>query len=222
MMLFFDFDGTIIDISQKYFCVYSDFVRMHGGTALTQRLYWELKRSETSDKEILDASHLPDLDPDLLRRHIRNNIELEQFLQNDQLFDDAAAILDRLSSSYKCYLISMRRNRPMLQKQLRWLNIERFFTAVLTPIISVEEGGEAMLSSKAAALERLGITSPSLIVGDSGLDIMTGKKLRIATCAVTTGIRNESILKKYEPDFIAGNLLDLDAIVRRLESVVSG
>jgi len=221
MMLFFDFDGTIVDISGKYFSVYSDFVRMHGGSAMTQRQYWELKRSETSNKEILDASHLPDLDPDLLSQHIINKIELEQFLQNDRLFDDAAAVLDRLSSRHACYLISMRRNRPMFQKQLRWLNIEHFFTAVLAPEFSVAERSKAVLSSKAETLERLGITSPSLIVGDSGLDITTGKKLGIATCAVTTGIRNESALKKYGPDFIVNTLLDVDEIVSRLDSVVS-
>ncbi len=222
MMLFFDFDGTIVEISRKYFCVYSNFVRMHGGTALPQRLYWERKRSNDTDRAILDASHLPDLDPDLLRRYVRENIELEQVLQNDQLFDAAAAVLDRLSSRHTCYLVSMRRDRVMLHKQLHWLNIEHFFTAVLTPKVSADARSESVLSSKAETLAKLVITSPSLIVGDSGMDIITGKKLRIATCAVTTGIRNESLLKTYEPDFIVSTLRDIDDIVHRLEPVGTG
>ncbi len=216
MMLFFDFDGTIVDISGKYHRVFSAFVQLHGGASLSQEHYWQLKRSEASDKEILDAASLSRLNPGLLREYMKDHIEREHFLESDRLFDGAAAVLGELAAKHACYLVSMRRNPPALQRQLQRLQIQNHFVAVLTPQTGLQEGAESAEPLKCTALRQVPISGKSLIIGDSGMDIVTGKKMGLFTCATTTGIRNQSVLKLYQPDFMIRSLQEVTDIIDRI------
>lgn len=213
MTLLFDFDGTIIDISNKYYAVYSAFVRERGGTSLSKRQYWDLKRSAASHDEILQASQLDRTSPEDMKRHIRNNIELEEYLRYDSIFDGAGEILREVAEAHPCYLVSMRRNPLMFQKQIEWLGLRDYFKETITPGNFAEDPDASVVTPKGELLRRLKIASPAVIIGDSGMDIITGQQLGITTCAVTTGIRDRKVLEGYAPDFIIEGLREIREIM---------
>lgn len=53
----------------------------------------------------------------------------------------------------------------------------------------------------------------SMIIGDTELDIQSGKSAGAVTCAVSYGYRTRENLKKYNPDFLIDNLRKLNSIL---------
>ena len=53
----------------------------------------------------------------------------------------------------------------------------------------------------------------TIMVGDMDLDMLSGKKAQIMTCAVTYGIGKKEDILKARPDFIIDNILDLKKII---------
>ncbi|MDH5810977.1 MAG: HAD family hydrolase [Candidatus Methanomethylicaceae archaeon] len=53
----------------------------------------------------------------------------------------------------------------------------------------------------------------AVVVGDTEMDIKPCKALGVKVVSVTTGIRTEEELKKYEPDFIISGLKKLPALI---------
>ena len=54
----------------------------------------------------------------------------------------------------------------------------------------------------------------SIIVGDMDLDILSGKKAGILTCAVTYGIGKKKDILKAEPDYIIDDIGELKDIIK--------
>lgn len=49
----------------------------------------------------------------------------------------------------------------------------------------------------------------TLMVGDSPIDIKTGKRAGVATCAVTYGLGERSVIEKAKPDYMVDNIAEL-------------
>jgi phosphoglycolate phosphatase len=212
MTLLFDLDGTLIDVRAKYYRVYCLFLDAYRVDPLQVGIFWEMKRAGETYQKILQASRLGFIDNSVLHDFVRENIEKEDVLLLDQLFDGAEEILAALSKEHDCYLISMRRDQEMFRRQVGWLGITKYFKQVInaSPLGRPEQSD---LTAKSRALKALGLSPRLLIVGDSGMDIMTGKQLGATTCAVTTGLRNENVLRRYDPDFIVGSIAELDEVL---------
>jgi len=213
MLILFDFDGTLVDVKKKYFAVYSDFVEFHHGTALPIENYWRMKRRNASIEEILHASNIQNIEPTVFKDYIKNNIEKEKFLRLDMLVPKSLNVLKDISINHTCYLVSMRRNQKMLLAQTEWLGIKPFFTRVFSPQPFIEQEDASPNTVKSRLLGEIDLYLPALIIGDSGMDIKTGKRLAIHTCAVTTGIREKSFLKQYCPDFIINSIGDIYGVL---------
>jgi phosphoglycolate phosphatase len=216
MMIFFDLDGTLIDVSQKYYAVYVAFVRNSNGVPLPLDAYWEIKRGNASPEDILAASRINDQAPRALDEFVKANIEREEYLRLDRLFSFTDFVLHKLSFEHICILISKRRNKILFEKQTEWLNIKKYFKSVIAAGNMSENGAVTSGTEKSDAMKALEITLPACIIGDSGMDILTGKSLGITTCAVTTGIRNREILQSCDPDFIIDKLADILDVVEKL------
>ena len=51
--IFFDLDGPLIDVSNKYYAVYSYILAKYGFKTLPMSLYWQMKKEKRSIGEIL-------------------------------------------------------------------------------------------------------------------------------------------------------------------------
>ena len=51
-MIFWDLDGPILDVSDKYFTLYKNILLDNNMQALSKKEYWSLKKSETTLSDI--------------------------------------------------------------------------------------------------------------------------------------------------------------------------
>ena len=52
-MIFFDLDGPILDVSEKYYKVYADILSQKGFRVLSKTEYWDAKRNKIPEYDIL-------------------------------------------------------------------------------------------------------------------------------------------------------------------------
>lgn len=220
MTLFLDFDGTLADISRKYFRVYAAFVRQLHGIAVSQSVFWRMKRAHWPVPKLMEASGLPASYADRYLRFFESRIERAEFLRLDRPFPGVKRVLERLSVRHECYVVSARRNPARLNREMDRLGLRRYFKGVVVVERPGESSATGRMTPKARALRQLSFTRPALFAGDSESDILTGRQMRMTTCALTTGICNERILRSYRPDFVLRSLHGLIGVVKNRSSAL--
>ena len=53
MILFFDLDGPILDVSHRYVRLHQDLLRPHGHAGMDPAVYWARKRARRSEDDVL-------------------------------------------------------------------------------------------------------------------------------------------------------------------------
>ena len=133
----------------------------------------------------------------------------EHLLDNTTLYPGVAEALDGL-----CHLkLAVLTNKPLKPTQaiLQGLQIQNQF-AVVYGGNSFEQkkphpvGIEQILADTGAVRER------TLMVGDSYIDIQTGRNAAVATCGVTYGLASDT-LHEPKPDFLINDLRELSRVV---------
>lgn len=207
LKIFFDFDGTLIDVSTRHYRVYSELAAMFGGKPLTKQVYWELKRAKAAWPDILIKSKLtPDVMDDFLAEFIKR-IEDPAYLQLDKLLPDSKRVLQGLRKSYELFLVSLRRNENNLCEEVRSLGLGGYFTKILSAHSETDGSDKKteLIKNELVPGQR------AFIVGDTEADIKAGKLLGQTTVAVLSGIRDKAFLAKLDPDFIIPSVADLQA-----------
>lgn len=211
--VFFDLDGTLLDVSVRNYRVYSELVTEAGGTPLDKDIYWNLKRKKAKWPELLPKSRLsPAIEKEFLDKFIAR-IEAPEYLELDELFPESQNVLQEVSSRFNCRLVSLRRNESNLRRQLERLAIADYFTKVLSGH-SESDGYDKKI---ALIKGELG-ADRGIIIGDTEADIVTGKTLGMIAVALTSGIRDAQFLNALEPDYIIdgiGQLTSLPMFVQK-------
>src|SRR3990167_5376708 len=125
--IFFDLDGTLISLKNRYIKLFQDFLRSPE-TEITPDDYWNLKRLGKNDYEILSAKDEKKLIIKIATR-VRH-IEDKKYLNLDKLHPHTKKILLSLKN-YKLTLITMRKNSRNLRYELNTLKINKFFDEVI-------------------------------------------------------------------------------------------
>ena len=159
---------------------------------------------------------LPLLEKVLANSNRKNNIKKalkifrahyeEHLLDNTCFYTGVIEILEYFSGA-NMGLVS---NKPeqFVKKILKGLNIDRFFGIVI--------GGDS-LKTKKPEPEGIHIimnsfnkaSGKTIIVGDGGVDIQTGKKAGIHTCGVSYGLRDRRELIDAGAEIIIDHILEL-------------
>lgn len=209
MKILFDFDGVLVDNAPRYWAVYTSILKSAGYAPLPLKNYWSLKKKGLPNKKIIPLT-CPASFVSLFENQWLRQIEQFSFLRHEKMFRGARPILSRLSKTYPLYLVSLRQHPRLLHRQLRHLDVHHFFKNILS-----QPSGTNGVHSKTQLLKKVGKFSPrDLIVGDTEVDILSGKKVGIRTCAVSSGIREATSLKKLRPDYL---VTDITKILELLE-----
>jgi len=207
LRIFFDLDGTLIDVSLRHHEVYSEIVIALGGQPLNKDAYWQHKRAKEAWPVILNLSGLsPDSSPEFLDRFIAK-IENPKYLRLDSLLPGAAEVLREFSGKSECYLVSLRRNPENLKQEVRHLGLSKYFRKILTGH-SESDGSDKKSELIKAELD----DRDALIIGDTEADIKAGKILGVTTVAVLSGIRSEKFLKSVSPDYMIRSIGELPSL----------
>lgn len=213
MTLFLDLDGTLLDISEKYYQIYNEGIGQ-SNEPFNKFLFWELKRKGLDDTTIFEIMRF-NINIDSFREWKKQVIESEKFLAFDTLHPSTLDLLHTLSKKYKLVLITMRKRRKSLINQIESLGINNYFQEVLSSNESYENtDGKELKTSLIHSF--LATKQKAIIVGDSNADIISGNKLGLFTVAVLSGIRNYDYLKKLSPSYIIPSIYHLPTIINSI------
>jgi phosphoglycolate phosphatase len=208
--IFFDLDDTLINTSQRHYQVYCDITKILDlEYPIDKDEFWKLKRDGISTVKILNEK-----DEGIIEKFSKlwiDKIEEKNYLFYDTLLPGTLCLLSNLKEE-RLILLTMRSNRGNLIWEIKKLGLNDYFKSILScsplqfidktvPIINYFNNENSITNENSA------------IVGDSEIDIITGKKLNMTTISVSYGIRSEDILLQLKPDYCLKDITEIIDII---------
>ncbi|HEX7182473.1 MAG TPA: HAD family hydrolase [Thermoanaerobaculia bacterium] len=210
--IFLDLDGPVLDVSERYHRLHCDVVLARGGRPLDREDYWQAKRDQVPEAEILARAGLSSADINSAAAQRLREVETPGYLRLDRPWPWTAAVLEELARFAPLVLVTLRRHPDRLARQLDDLGLERRFDQI------VAGAGDDTPEAKASLLRAGGwdAAAGSVFVGDTEVDVAGGRALGFHTIALRCGIRSPARLEVCEPDSLLDDLRDVPGHLREL------
>lgn len=215
LRLITDFDGPIIDVSERYYRVYQLCLEKarHPEQAVTQLSkaeFWQLKRSRLPEKQIGILSGLDETQAQTFAKLRRQTVHAQPYFQYDKLAPGAVAALEQVQrAGIDLAVMTMRRVRE-LEYAFGQHDLDKFFPKNRCYCLGNDYHKTRDIDDKPLLMERALVELPPAsdvwMVGDTEADIITAKKHGIKAIAVECGIRDRARLQQYQPDLIVKDL----------------
>jgi phosphoglycolate phosphatase-like HAD superfamily hydrolase len=216
--LFTDFDGPIMDVSERYFQVYEfclSQIKLSDQPVmlLSKSEFWALKRAQVPEIDIALKSGLTEAgQSEQFAQLRRRTVHTDPYFKYDRLIEGAVAALEKAQKAgIELAIMTMRRVRE-LEPVLEQHDLGRFFPADRRFCLSNDYVKTGDTKDKPKLMERAIATLPHAdlqwIAGDTEADIEAGKQFGVTTIGILSGIRNETQLRTQTPDAIADRLID--------------
>lgn len=222
--LFCDFDGPVVDVSDRYYATYclsleQMMVAIGPGNycqLLTKEQFWYLKQQRVPDFEIALRSGVPDGQVELFLDTVRREVNQPSLLAKDRLQPGIRWALELLhSQGIRLVLVTLRR-QAQVKKLLQTYHLDHLFKMVwgtqdddAAYRNSVESKCRLLAHAWAYDCQQHGTPKYAWMVGDTEADILAGQASNIATVALTCGIRSRSYLAQYRPTYICEDLVSV-------------
>lgn len=209
-VIFLDLDGTLLNTFERHYTLYKDILTKLNvkNTALSSEDFWNKKKEGIPTAQLL-SDNLTTHQKETFQSLWLEEIEKKEYLELDFLFKDSLHVLPYLKSKSQLVLTTLRHNKSNLRWQIKKVKIDTFFKDVLI-------GSPQKVHIK-EHLARKYISKFHLraeyIIGDTEVEIQTGKALGIETIALATGLRSKTFLESHKPDFLIDNLNQLKSII---------
>jgi len=215
LRLITDFDGPIMDVSERYYRVYQlclEKTRYPGQTIieLSKAEFWQLKRSHTPEIQIALKSGLDAQQGQQFSQIRKQTVHTLPYFQYDVIIPTALETLTKVQAAgVDLAVMTMRRVRE-LEYAFNQYNLSQFFPENRRYCLSNDYVKTRDVEDKpllmARALAELPPAADTWMVGDTEADITAAKKHDIKIIAVESGIRDRSQLESYQPDMIVSDL----------------
>ncbi len=226
-IVFCDFDGPIMDVSERYYNTYKlglretqdhfqglgESVHLH---ILTKEQFWQMKQDRTPDPEIALRSGLQDSQIDFFLNRVRELVNHPELLAHDQIQPGVRWALNLLhTQDVKLVLVTLR-----CQQQVKALLEQHGLLHLFTNVwgsTDVDAAYRNQAQHKTHLLQQAWDQvvrqdqppQSSWMVGDTEADVIAGQTLGIPTVALTCGVRSRSYLERFEPTQIHCDLLSV-------------
>ncbi|QMS88247.1 HAD family hydrolase [Nostoc edaphicum CCNP1411] len=211
LRLITDFDGPIIDVSERYYRVYQFCLEKtrrpdQAVQELPKAEFWQLKRSRVPEKQIALNSGLDEPQAQEFAQLRRQTVHTEAYFNYDTLAPGAVdALLKIQQAGIDLAVMTMRRVRE-LDYAFKKYDLGRFFPENRCYCLSNDYVKTRDIEDKpllmARALKELPPAADTWMVGDTEADITAAKNYGIKVIAVESGIRDRTQLELYYPDLI--------------------
>ena len=206
-ILYFDLDGTLVDVRKRHYAAYADTMRELGLTPLPEQTYWDARRDGASNADLMG-----NVDTECHSRFAEKwlaRVESPSYVRLDTLIPGARATLAALRESYELVLVTMRQDRQSLLEQLDELSLRKFFSAVY----SRDGSDQPQSKSKLIRLFDDNVPGDAAVIGDSEADVEAARELGIESVCVTSGVRSRRYLDELEPDEVVSTIVQLPRIL---------
>lgn len=214
--IFTDFDGPIMDVSERYYQVYLYCLKKicqpeQIVKTLSKSEFWELKRSQVPEKDIANLSGFTDEKQQVAFAHLRRaTVHTNPYFAYDRLLENAISALEKVQNAgYDLAVMTMRRRRE-LEPVLDQYNLRRFFKSDRIFCLDDDYVKTVDTQDKPLLMKNAQANLPSVdqqwMIGDTEADIFAAKSHHIPAITVLSGIRNRTQLEKYQPQEILPNL----------------
>jgi phosphoglycolate phosphatase len=223
--LFCDFDGPIVDVSDRYYNTYQiglaelqSFYRTAGVSLpvriLSKTQFWQMKQERTPDVEIAMRSGLQGKQIDHFLTRVTRIVNQPTLLHQDQLQPGVRWALAMLQAQgVRLVLVTLRCQNQATQ-MLQDYGLDHLFSAIWgtqdeTAAYSNQSDHKTQLLKRAIAYLswETHCTRQTWMIGDTEADVLAGQALNVPTIALTCGIRSHSYLQKLQPTRIHTDLL---------------
>lgn len=203
--IIFDFDGVLIDSGRDIADAVNHMLRQIGKEELE---YEEIIRHVGNGAKRLVQECVKSEDDELLKKavDIYKGYYLNHCVEKTGLYPNVLQVLEH----YRDKNLAVVSNKPEeISKAItKKLGIDKFVRLVIGPesVVNIKPHPESLIK----AADFFG-TSPEkcVMVGDTYTDIIAGKAAKMHTCGVTYGLGETEPLKAENPDFLAGNIIEL-------------
>lgn len=168
-MIFFDFDGTIVDLWPRYFAVFSELLNLE---SIDIAEYKEQKQLLIRDDKV--AKHFGKQLPFNYFNRKAHLLEKHEYLILDKLFF-SKQLINEFFSKYHAMILTKRRDNNSFEKELKLLNIN-------VPKKVISDG------TKAKWIEENYKEEKCIIIGDSIADLEAGKLINTDAYMVNYGL----------------------------------
>jgi len=214
MLIYFDLDGPVLDVSGKFYKIYSDILGERDLPTLPKKRYWQLKKERTPIPQII----LQTCPQEFVEHYIKKRLEVIEnfeYLKHDKIILGAEKVLEELMINHQLILVTLRNNSKTLFQELEFFDLKKYFTTILSL-----DNNHGDWRIKVKLIQESGTLTDqnSMIVGDTEADIIAGKNLGIKTCAVLSGIRTKELLEKVSPDVLIEDINSLREAIRKIQT----
>lgn len=217
LRLITDFDGPIMDVSERYYQVYQFCLeqtrhRNRSVRCLSKSEFWQLKRARVPERQIGILSGL-DADRAVEFAKLRGRtVHTAPYLHHDTPIPGAVEALDRIKQEgIDLVVMTLRRTRE-LDEALDRCNLGWLFAANRRYCLGNDYTKTGDVRDKpmlmTQALKELPPVTHTWMVGDTEADLVAAKTHGIKSIGVLSGIRDRERLEAYAPDRIVKNLAD--------------
>lgn len=204
--LFFDLDGTLLDVRRRHYAVYAGALVELGVRPLPETSYWNRRREGEGTLTIIG-----EMPGDMRSRFTSTwleRIERIDYLKMDRVYDGAKDTLVALGKDHKLVLVTLRRDHGTLLLQLRCMGLAPYFE---DRVISAASG---------RTMAKINLVSESLlddgniwVIGDSEADTELAAYLHANCLCLTNGVRSAAFLRAKGGRLFASSLRALPGLV---------
>lgn len=226
LRLITDFDGPIIDVSQRYYNVYKfclDKIQYPEQPVqqLSKAEFWQLKRSRVPEKKIAILSGLDEAQAQDFAQLRRETVHTPPYFKYDYLAPGAVAALEKVQQAGVDLAVMTMRRVQELDYAFNHHDLGRFFPKDRCYCLANDYKKTRDIDDKPLLMERALAELPTAdhtwMVGDTEADIITAKNHGVKVMAVLCGIRDRTQLELYQPNLIVKDLSEaVDLALRPL------
>jgi phosphoglycolate phosphatase-like HAD superfamily hydrolase len=222
MRIITDFDGPIMDLSDRYYHVYQfclDKVKQPNQSLhiLTQAEFWTYKQAQISEQKIGIASGLTTAQAEVFKELRDRHAHQIQYLSLDRVVPGSIDALTKIQASSSELLVMTLRRTCELEPALQQYHLDRFFPPHCCYCLPDRDRKHGDVAAKtqlmAQALSELPPDPNTWMVGDTEADIIAAKTHQIKVIGVLSGIRDRDRLEQHQPDKIVANLAQAVAFI---------
>jgi len=209
-LLIFDFDGTITNSIPPAVKAIQKMLRM---LELPYKTKEQINEHVGFGEIALIAGAIGTKEPELFKKAMKmyESIYSKEGLKKVLPYPHVREMLEYFKDKTK--IILSNKKDLFINKILGYLKLKRYFKEICggdtLPVLKPDPRAIIQL------MKKYGIDRDRVIlVGDMSVDILTGKNAGILTCAVTYGFESKEKLRKFKPDLLIDDPMELKKLIK--------